>query len=79
MSQVIRAIYENGVFKPLQDVSVRDHEKVTLKVVPLDDWQARFAAVIARLRARTAVASPEEIEEDIRLALAESREEGSGR
>jgi predicted DNA-binding antitoxin AbrB/MazE fold protein len=72
MSQIIHAIYENGVFKPLQDVSVRDHENVALKIVPLDDWQGRFEAVIARLRARAATTSPEEVEEDIRLALIES-------
>ncbi len=79
MSQVIQAIYENGVFKPLQKVSVRDHETVALRVVPLEDWQARFAAVIARLQAKAVARPPEEIEEDIRLTLAEAREEKRGR
>ena len=79
MSQGINAICEDGVFKPLQSVSVRDHERVALQVVPLDDWQARFAAVIARLQARAVARPPEEIEEDIRLTLAEVREERRGR
>jgi predicted DNA-binding antitoxin AbrB/MazE fold protein len=75
MSQVIHAIFEDGVFKPLQDVSIKDHERVTLKVVGLDDWQARFAAVIVRIRESGGTRPPEEIEEDIRQAIAEAREE----
>lgn len=73
MSQTIQAVYENGVFKPLQAVSIPDHKKVELKIVTLDDWQTRFDAVLARLRAKTAVHGSEEVEEEIRLALKEAR------
>ncbi|MBC7115394.1 MAG: antitoxin family protein [Archaeoglobi archaeon] len=32
MPKIIEAIYENGVFKPLQKVELRDGEKVRLRV-----------------------------------------------
>ena len=30
MSQVINAIYENGVFKPLENVSIKEHKRVRI-------------------------------------------------
>ena len=32
MPKIIEAIYENGVFKPLQKVDLKDGEKVRLKI-----------------------------------------------
>lgn len=37
MSKVIDAIFENGVFKPLQHVEVKEHEKVAIKIISLDE------------------------------------------
>jgi len=34
MSKIIPAIYEDGTFKPLQDIDLRDHQKVKLKIIP---------------------------------------------
>jgi len=42
MSKVIDAIFENGVFKPLQDVNIKEREKVAIKIISLDEWQSRF-------------------------------------
>ena len=39
-----------------------------------DRWQAEFRALIARVHARTAAFSSDEIEADITLAAAEARE-----
>jgi predicted DNA-binding antitoxin AbrB/MazE fold protein len=39
MSQIIDVIYEDGVFKPSQHVDVKEHEKVAIKVVLIDEWQ----------------------------------------
>ncbi len=30
MSHIINAIYENGVFKPLEKVAIKEHEKIKL-------------------------------------------------
>ncbi len=45
MTQV-DAIYQNGVFKPLQDVGLPDNQRVRLSVQPVEagdvrDWLAR--------------------------------------
>ena len=46
----IEAIYQNGVFKPLQDVKMADNQRVRLSIQPLEtaDVQAWLARVQAR-------------------------------
>ena len=74
MSQIIDAIYEDGVFKPSQHVDVKEHEKVSIKVVPIDEWQDRFNRIIKKLHDRSVHYAPEEIENDISHAVKEVRE-----
>lgn len=74
MSRVINAIYENGVFKPLEKVSLKEHEKVEIKVLSQDDWQKRFAMIIGKIQKKTALYPSEEIESDIATAIKEVRE-----
>jgi len=52
MSQIIDAIYEDGVFKPSQHVDVKEHGKVAIKVVLIDEWQERFNRIIKKLHDR---------------------------
>jgi len=79
MSRVINAIFEDGVFKPVQKVDIQEHERVSLKVIDLADWQARFDRIIARIHHKTAQYSSKEIESDIHQALVEVREKRRGR
>ena len=37
MSKLISAIYEKGIFKPLQDINLRDHQWVKLEIIPEDE------------------------------------------
>lgn len=37
MSETITAIYENGIFKPLQDVKLHDRQKVKLEIITEDE------------------------------------------
>ena len=78
MSQVITAIFENGVFKPMQNVEVKEHEEVTIKVVSVNDWQIRFDRITERIHKKTALYSPMEIESDIVQAVKEVREATNG-
>lgn len=73
MSKVIDAIFENGVFKPLQHVDVKEHEKVAIKIVSLDEWQNRFSRIIEKIHEKAAQYTPEEIESDISSAIKETR------
>lgn len=37
MSMIINAIYQNGIFKPLEDVKLHDRQKVRLEVITEDE------------------------------------------
>lgn len=56
MSQEIRAIYENGLFRPLDPVSLTDHDVVSLVVNPASSNGSPAAddEVMARQRAALA-------------------------
>lgn len=78
MSSVIDAIFENGVFKPLQNVKIKEHEKVAIKIVPLDEWQSRFNRVLEKIHKQSVLYTSEEIEADISNAIRETRKEKRG-
>lgn len=79
MPKVIDAVFEDGVFKPLQSVEVKEHEKVAIKILSLDEWQGRFNRIIEKIHKKTAQYPTEEIEADIAQAIKEVREAKSGR
>ena len=79
MAKVIDAVFENGVFKPLNDIKIKEHEKVEIKIVSLDEWQKRFNRIIKKLHKKAAQYSSEEIESDISHAIKEVRKEKLGR
>lgn len=79
MPKVIDAVFEDGVFKPLQSVEVKEHEKVAIKILSLDEWQIRFNRIIEKIHKKTAQYPPEEIEADIAQAVKEVRDAKSGR
>lgn len=79
MSQIMEAIFENGVFKPLQRVEAREHEKVEIKIFSHDEWQSRFNRIIEKIHKKAAQYKAEEIESDISEAIREVREGKRGR
>ncbi|MBI3398668.1 MAG: antitoxin family protein [Deltaproteobacteria bacterium] len=80
MSRVITAIFENGVFKPLEEIpQIKEHEEVEIKILAHDEWQKRFNNIIEKIRKKTAKYSPEEIEADITDAVKEVRGKRHGR
>ncbi len=78
MSDLIDAIFENGVFRPLQNVKIKEHEKVAIKIVPLDEWQKRFNSIIEKIHKQAVLYTSEEIEADISTAIRETRKEKRG-
>lgn len=79
MSQLINAIYENGVFKPLEKVKVKEHEKVEIKILSRDEWQMRFDRIVKKIHKKTSSFSAEEIETEIAAAVKEVRKAKRGR
>ena len=78
MSQVIKAIFENGVFKPLQEVQIKEHEKVEIKILSRDEWQNRFNRIIKKIHKTAAQYTSEVIEADITSAIKEVRTKKRG-
>lgn len=79
MSKIIDAVFENGVFKPLEKVKVKEHEKVSIKIISHDEWRKQFARIIKKIHRQTAKFPPEEIEADIAEAIKEVRAAKRGR
>jgi len=79
MPQTIHAVYEHGVFTPIEKVELRESSKVAIRIVQLDDWQDRFERLLLKVRSKSASVPSEEIESDITEAMRESRAERHGR
>lgn len=75
MSQTITAVFENGVFKPLQDVQIKEHEKVEIKILSHDEWQERFNRIIKKIHGKASQYSCEEIEADLAQTIKEVKAE----
>lgn len=73
MSKVIEAVFEDGVFKPLNKVKVKEHEKVSIKIISHNEWRKEFDRIIKKIHKQTAKFPPEEIEADIAEAIKEVR------
>ncbi len=73
MSRVIDAVFEDGVFKPIKKIRLKDKQQVQIQILSDDDWQRRFDRVLKSIRTKTAKFSPEEIEADIEEAIKEVR------
>ena len=73
MSRVIRAIFENGVLRPLDPLDLPDRSEVELAIQAPDPWAKEFRALLDRVHAKTRRFSGDEIEADITRASRESR------
>jgi predicted DNA-binding antitoxin AbrB/MazE fold protein len=78
MSKIIDAIFEDGVFKPIQTVEVKEHEKVSLKIISVDEWQSRFNRIIEKIQKLSIRYTSQEIESDISQTISEVREDKRG-
>ncbi len=78
MQKTIEAVFENGVFKPLEEVDIKEHERVEIRILSKDEWQRRFNSLIEKIHKKTTQYPSEEIESDIAQAIKEVREEKRG-
>jgi len=75
MTKIINAIFENGVFKPLEKIDIKEHEKVEIRVLSKDEWQKRFNRIIENIQNKAAQYKNNEIEADITQTIKEVRKE----
>jgi len=62
----------------IEKIEMKEHEKVIIKILSLDQWQTRFNRIIEKIHKRANQYTPEEIETDISQAIKEVREEKRG-
>ena len=74
MPKTINAIYENGVFKPLEPVSLKEHERVKLDINLDKRLHAQLKKLTESIYKRTDKYSSEEIEANITEASKEVQE-----
>jgi predicted DNA-binding antitoxin AbrB/MazE fold protein len=70
MNQEIEAVYENGVLRPIEPVSLAESQRVRLSISTAGWHTFRDAEVIERARAEVAVAGVIPSIEEVRAAMA---------
>lgn len=71
MQQKVEAVYENGVFRPLEPVSLKDAEHVTLTISdPAAGHSRRDLDIVERARKEVAAFGKVPSIEELRSALA---------
>jgi predicted DNA-binding antitoxin AbrB/MazE fold protein len=73
MSRVIRAIFENGILRPLETLDLPERSEVELAIQAPDHWASEFTEFLARIHAKTFRFSSEEIEADITATSQKAR------
>jgi predicted DNA-binding antitoxin AbrB/MazE fold protein len=76
MNRVIRAIFENGVLRPLEPLDLPERSEVELAIQAPDQWAKEFREFLARVHSGTDRFSSDEIESDITVASREAQGEG---
>lgn len=74
MPKTINAVYENGVFKPLEPISLKEHARVTLDINLDDKLRRQLKDLTENIYKRTAKYSSGEIEANITEACREVQE-----
>ena len=71
MQRVIRAVFEKGILKPLERVSLGERKVCLVSIYPEDEWQRDFKALLKRIHRKTRRNAPADIEDDITVARTE--------
>lgn len=73
MSITINAVYEDGVFKPLEAISLKEHERVKIDINLDEKLRQRLNQLTESIYKRSEKYTSEEIEKDITDAYKEVR------
>jgi predicted DNA-binding antitoxin AbrB/MazE fold protein len=71
MQRVVRAIYEDGILKPLERVRMGKRKVCLVSIYPEEDWRKDFQTLLHRVHGRTQHHASAGIEADITAARAE--------
>ena len=67
----VRAVYENGVLRPLRPLRLKEQSRVLITLYREPNWHAEFEGVLRRMRVRTQAVPQEIVEKEVTRARAE--------
>ena len=73
--ETFRAVYENGVLRPLQPLRLKEQSQVLVTLNREPQWRKDFERLLRRMRARTKAIPQELIEAEVTQARAEVKAE----
>ena len=71
MQETFRAVFENGVLRPLRPIRLKEKSRVLVTLYREAQWHAEFERLLRRMRARTRGIPQRVIEAEITRASAE--------
>ena len=71
MGEAFRAVFENGVLRPLRPIRLKDKSRVFITVYPESQWGKDFERLLRRMKVRTQAVPQQVIETEITRARAE--------
>ena len=71
MEQTFRAIFENGVLRPLRPIRLKEKSHVLVTLHRESEWRDEFEGLLRKMKIRTKATPQEIIEEQVTCARAE--------
>ncbi len=78
MPESFRAVFENGVLRPLRRIRLKQKSGVFISVYPESQWRGDFERLLRRMRIRTKAVPQAVIETEITRARAEVKAKRRG-
>lgn len=69
--ETFRAVYENGVLRPLQPLRLKEQSRVLVTLYPEPEWRNAFERLLRATKARTKAVPQEAIEAEVTRARTE--------
>lgn len=71
MLDTITAIYENGMFRPLEAVKLKEHQRIKIRIEPDTKWRQELRKLLKEVYRSRAKYPAQETERDITRASQE--------
>ena len=71
MEQTFRAIFQNGVLRPLKPMRLKDKAHVLITLQRESEWRDEFEGLLRRMKLRTRAHPQQVVEEQVTYASAE--------
>ena len=71
MEQTFRAIFQNGVLRPLKPIRLKEKSHVLITLHRESEWRDEFEGLLRRMRLRTKAVPQQVVEEQVTRARAE--------